>query len=668
MQGTAAERPPFLFVDAPIAVMVRLCGPWQSGRMAPSVYCSPPAPLITGNVRRIFACQLKPDDSRRRRDRMMNNVQAALAALQRGSLQEAERLLTQGLTVSPRNPDIHQLLGVTHRRMGRHAEAVSSFRMSLELKPGQAEVLNNLGSSLVVLGQFDQAETAYRAAIDARPALAEAHFNLGLLQSRLQRWSAAIDALTRAGELQPGNGKIHEAMCIAFREAGLHEMAVRAGEQAVALQPTAFTAHHNLGQARMSVGDHAGAATAYEQALKLNPGSDVSWIGLGHAFRGLGRVLEARAAYNRAVELNPGNPDAHRLLNEMVWQTGDAGNYLRSFVTTLGARPDDHRLRLSYANELLKIGQNEEAARELRTVLVGRQDDADALDAMARARSGLGDFEMASSFHRRAVDLKPSDPLILRAYVETLLKAAIHAEAHRWTSIGRTRFPLEQGLLAMHTTAQRLVGDTEHARIADFHGISRVMQVEPPPGYADIESFCLDLKVFLEGLHATRAHPTDQTLRGGTQTFGALFQNPSSILQLFVEQLRKSIARYIAEMPDDTSHPLFARKSGQFEFSGSWSVRLSSGGFHTNHFHPQGWISSAFYVDVPDVAAKQGSHAGWLKMGETNLELGAREVIARLIQPRVGSLALFPSYFWHGTVPFESTSPRITIAFDVVPK
>jgi len=30
-------------------------------------------------------------------------------------------------------------------------------------------------------------------------------------------------------------------------------------------------------------------------------------------------------------------------------------------------------------------------------------------------------------------------------------------------------------------------------------------------------------------------------------------------------------------------------------------------------------------------------------------------------------LAVFPSYMWHGTVPFEDTQPRLTIAFDMVP-
>jgi hypothetical protein len=38
------------------------------------------------------------------------------------------------------------------------------------------------------------------------------------------------------------------------------------------------------------------------------------------------------------------------------------------------------------------------------------------------------------------------------------------------------------------------------------------------------------------------------------------------------------------------------------------------------------------------------------------------------VQPRVGTLVLFPSYMWHGTVPFRSTQARTTIAFDVVPR
>jgi len=37
------------------------------------------------------------------------------------------------------------------------------------------------------------------------------------------------------------------------------------------------------------------------------------------------------------------------------------------------------------------------------------------------------------------------------------------------------------------------------------------------------------------------------------------------------------------------------------------------------------------------------------------------------VHPELGQLVLFPSYFWHGTLPFHSEQPRLTVAFDVVP-
>lgn len=598
----------------------------------------------------------------------MNQLQLALKALQSGDHATAARLLGQVLAHTPNQPDALQIMGVLHRQRGELHQAADCFRKSLAVLPRQPAVLMNLAGTLSALGEDDEAVTCYARIMSLDPANAEAHINLGLLHSRHSRWSEASLSLAEAIRLQPRNGRAHEALALVLRETGAHGQAVEHATLGAQLQPASKTAHHNLGQVLLAAGDFAGAAGAYEKSLTLNPTVAATWIGLGHAYRGLGRIDLSRRAYHRATELEPNNPDAHRLLNEMVWQMGDHDNYLDSFRQVLSSKTSDPRLRLSYANELLKIRQPDEARKELEQVLRNVPDNGEALDAMARAVSAAGDFDGACGFHAMALDHAPGDSMVVRNYSETLLKAAKHQDAYDVSLLGRERFPLEQGVLALHTTAQRLIGHDAYARIADYAAIPKVMQVEPPSGYPDIETFCLELKAHLETLHATKAHPTDQTLRGGTQTFGALFQDKSPVIQSFVVQLRKAIATYVREMPDDPSHPLFQRRTRDFDFSGSWSVRLSSGGFHTNHFHPMGWISSAFYVNVPEVVSVNGRHDGWLKMGETNLELGAREIIHRQIQPKVGHLALFPSYFWHGTVPFESSAPRITIAFDVVPK
>jgi len=81
-----------------------------------------------------------------------------------------------------------------------------------------------------------------------------------------------------------------------------------------------------------------------------------------------------------------------------------------------------------------------------------------------------------------------------------------------------------------------------------------------------------------------------------------------------------------------------------------------------------GWISSCYYVAVPDAVKDESSRQGWIKFGEPSLDVALKNPIRRAIQPAPGRLVLFPSYMWHGTVPFRDKSARTTIAFDVVPQ
>jgi hypothetical protein len=39
-----------------------------------------------------------------------------------------------------------------------------------------------------------------------------------------------------------------------------------------------------------------------------------------------------------------------------------------------------------------------------------------------------------------------------------------------------------------------------------------------------------------------------------------------------------------------------------------------------------------------------------------------------VVVPKVGRLAIFPSYFWHGTGRFVSDAVRMTVAFDAQPR
>ena len=113
------------------------------------------------------------------------------------------------------------------------------------------------------------------------------------------------------------------------------------------------------------------------------------------------------------------------------------------------------------------------------------------------------------------------------------------------------------------------------------------------------------------------------------------------------------------------NHPWSGRKADKFKLSGCWSVKLKPNGYHVNHLHPEGWISSAFYVSLPEVTKTGDSQEGWIKFGEPRWPV-PHCTVEKVVQPKEGRLVLFPSYMWHGTIPF-SQGERLTAPFDVVP-
>jgi hypothetical protein len=68
---------------------------------------------------------------------------------------------------------------------------------------------------------------------------------------------------------------------------------------------------------------------------------------------------------------------------------------------------------------------------------------------------------------------------------------------------------------------------------------------------------------------------------------------------------------------------------------------------------------------LPKSVEDEKEKQGWITFGQPDFENG--RAIRRAIQPKAGRLILFPSYTWHGTLPFHSATPRITIAFDALP-
>jgi hypothetical protein len=160
--------------------------------------------------------------------------------------------------------------------------------------------------------------------------------------------------------------------------------------------------------------------------------------------------------------------------------------------------------------------------------------------------------------------------------------------------------------------------------------------------------------------------PLRQSLRNGTQTSGNLLGRNIDVLNQTRAAIITALATYLDALPKNDRHPFLARRSEAIRFAGSWSVLLKDGGKHVNHFHQEGWISSAYYISLPTKSASDPT-AGCLQFGQPSDEYGVTLAPRKVIEPVAGELVLFPSYIWHGTAPFHGRDSRLTIAFDAVP-
>jgi tetratricopeptide (TPR) repeat protein len=105
----------------------------------------------------------------------------AVAQLQAGRLEDAEKLLAQVLKAEPNNPAALFYTGNLLQLTLRHAEAVPLYDRLLALEPNQPQVWNDRGKALQAAGGLADAAQSFHQALACDPGFAPALLNQGLL-------------------------------------------------------------------------------------------------------------------------------------------------------------------------------------------------------------------------------------------------------------------------------------------------------------------------------------------------------------------------------------------------------------------------------------------------------------------------------------------------------
>ena len=527
----------------------------------------------------------------------------AFAHHRAGRTAEARRDYQHLVKTQPNFARAWHLYGTLLAQTGQAAEAVEAIRRAAALQPDDAACFNDLGNAYLNAGHATQAIEAYGRAIEAKPGFVDAHAN----RARALRWhgdlEAALADYDRVIALDP---RAHRAMSergIILLNLHRYDDALSALQAAVAVEPRDPTVQLNLGYGLHQVGLEDEALSAFEAAIALEPRLTAAHVVIGALHHDAERAAPAKAAFERAIAIDPRCAEALAGLSALAHDAGDF----------------------------------HDSARLLDRVLELQPDNVSAWVNMGLIRLESGAAKLAVEAFRRALKVNPREK---------------RAQAHL--------------AIALQHCGDR----SEAAAILDFERLISVRDLDSVDGWPSVAAFNEALvQRVLENPTLMRARKTVAT-NNGDQSLEVLVGN-DPITRGLRGAIETEVRRYIAETlaTSDNVHANQATKT--WRLSG-WAVVLRSGGFQSPHIHPEGFASGVYYARIP-ACVREGSadQAGYIKFGQSKPWAEGAEsqadFLARAIAPMPGRMVLFPSHFWHHTVPFESEERRICVAFDVLP-
>ncbi len=518
-------------------------------------------------------------------------------------------------------------------RQGRIEDAIAAFRAELAREPRVVETWQELGGALKRAGRAGEAETIYRNILLRMPGFLPARLTLSAMLIDQKRFVEA-ESVAREGLAHAGDPQL------------------------------AGVLHNNLGQALRGLTRFSEALEHLEKAQALNPTLPGLDLMRAQTLEQMQRFDDALTLFERLIAREPHAPLLHRSYNELLYRLDRHEDALKSYDRA----PKTRELLLDKAYFLSHELRGAEALGVYRELHARDVRDTVAATGIANTLLMMQHYEEAAAAFDVALAASPSDPDLYSSAAAVALHRDDPEKAVALCEQALRLAPLSQPALATLSVGLRTLDDPRDEILNGYDTLIQVFDLEPPAGFASMEDFNAELCSYLDRIHPAVRKFHNQTLREGTQTNGDLFGAGHELVERVQIRIHEALRGYIAGLKEDARHPFLSRRTRNTRYNGSWSSRLGDCGFHVNHTHPRGWISSCYYAGVPDVVKDESQRQGWIKFGESSFEnLLERNPARRAVQPVPGRLVLFPSYMWHGTNPFHAPMARTTIAFDVVP-
>ncbi|AOL24404.1 Tfp pilus assembly protein PilF [Erythrobacter litoralis] len=580
--------------------------------------------------------------------------------------------------MNPPSPTISAAEAMVQLRMTMQRGELERARTIAEearrAHPNDAALADAAGDIALKSGDSAAATAHFARACALAPAMIDYALNHAIALQRLGRHEDALAAIAPHEKEGRSVARYGSVAALSHRSAGRPAEAARWYDAALGADPRHPRALH--GRARVALERGEGDALArFDAAIAVNPGDADLWLGKAQALEVAGDAAGARLIAEQVCAQAPGFIAALTFLAGLKHAAGEA-DWTSPFAEAAKKIPQDPNIPAAHAEAFAGLDHAAEAA-EVAAEARRRFPNETHFALIEAVHAGsAGEWDRAE-----AIFAHLSDNRAMRFLHEArhALRARDLTRAHACLDRALAGNPWDISAWALRGIAWRLGEDAAaREKAAWLHEQAGLVELRELVGR---EGLVADAVAELRAIHYRSTMPLGQSLRGGTQTRGILFHRTEPVLAELHEAILATLEVHRAGFPPlDDSHPLLRHCETPWQLLGSWSVRLAGGAepgagspkggdYHTAHIHPQGILSSALYLVVPQAAhtpvAEGELPQGWLEIGRPPPDLGLDLPPLATIEPREGHLALFPSTLYHGTTPFGSAE-RMTVAFDVV--
>lgn len=410
-----------------------------------------------------------------------------------------------------------------------------------------------------------------------------------------------------------------------------------------------------------------------QQILALAPKQPDILALAGAIMMRLGNAEEAASCYEKAVAAKRDFAEAHYNLGNALMQLGRAAPAVEAYRRAAKHRPELVAIHNNLGNALHSLGRSEEAAQAYRRAGTLAPTAADPQRNLGMALQAMGRLDEAAAAYRRAIELKPDWSQAYSSLANLLIDRSEHQAVIEVCDRWLAACPSTIEAIGLKSVALHQIGDGEGARyLVDLARFVRVIQFDAPPeGCGSMSAFNAALAEQALN-HPTLALPPKEDPHYHCPTLritGQFLGEAKGAVAALERMMRQAVTDYLADLArEGAGHPFTAQPPRRWDLT-SWATVLDRQGNLLPHIHYDGYVSGVYYPLLPGiVGASDRDQAGWFELGRLPDRFGrqaASEI--RAIQPREGMMILFPSYFYHRTVPFEAGEIRISIAFDAMP-